>query len=530
MSFVTYGVRGLGDGAPAAPGFAPWASSGLTNAGALGLGAQAVLRDPSVASILSPFSVIGLQMVQGAFSGVLEQGLEAASSALISVVPDIVFSTVSDMVSAAVSSTGVGSFFTGVFNLLSTTFNKPSYAGSQDEQRACQFYLTYFATPSSGTLGLDPCTTCPSDIFYPSVPLNVGSSAYPCSYPDPSWGDYGKAMAALKSYKNVHAWNTAPAGSAGVVGYQTPPRDFSQLMTGQCGPLWYPAQNPNRPNPNPAWYYFRPALGQALMLITEGSPFDLYDIPVAERADWLAWQSKAYDQVRQAYTFFLMGQVLSDPTAAKRASWWSTYGGVPPVRRAQFTALRRAIQAAAPQYGTKSDAGLAIWPVYLDLLLNAYQLGQIDEQWIGYALTYQYLQGLTNFGPGYLSDLDDNTLTNADLGMIVNQNWFGDGFAYHEDVAAISMCAQNVASQIMDLLKGWSKARTPATAAGQQKLNAYAKQASAIVTGKKPLTTQSVWSTPIGLRVAPVPVVKRAHAGAAIAGAAAAAAAIYLLL
>jgi hypothetical protein len=528
--------------------------SSMSTGGALGLATKSILTDPSLVgaaglgkgpSALSPFSVINLSMLSGALSTQLEAGIESVADEVIAALPDTILSTVSNLVSDVMNVVPViGPLFKTIFDAIEMAFGggQQAYIGSQQEEQTCQAFTAYFKTPSSGG-GLDPCTTCPSDIFYPGTPTQMlPANSYPVSVSNPPaptanpcdpmlpWGQ--QFCNNFKQYKvNAFAWNTT-AGEAQVAPVvNASPRSYTDLDFYKPGPNWE------------LTYMWRSALGQALMLVTEGGNIDPYEVTPTERAAYMAWQNKNYDAVRSGFTAYLLLQ-----GRVAEGTWWSTYGGVPPYRRAQFQAVRRGIQACAPQYAAtpldKRDAGISLWPVYMDLLLNAFDTGQLNNEFVGYCLTYQLLLGAISYGGafemaknlgGFLAKQDGTSIVSPYNGILLNQNLFGSGYTYFtsdtSNAYSISICAQSMAGQISSLITNWSHTvQDPATNVGQDKLAQYAAQALAIGSGQDTGGLKymvAVGPTMVG---SPPPPVKKVHGSAALLGAATAAAAIYLFL
>jgi hypothetical protein len=456
----------------------------------------------------------------------LQAGVTQVTDAIISALPNEILGTVSEVLSDVMNVIPVlGPFIKAIFDALIAVFGSGgyNYTGSSDEANDCQAFMAWFKTPSSGG-GTDPCLTCPSDIFFPSIPTamtpaNNGFSARadyatpsfnPCASPPP-WG-----AASCTAFKapgpGLYSWNVA--------GEITKPFNVNQQ------PRSYADMNFYKPGPNwEAAYAWRPAMGQALMMATEGTFVDAYEIALSDRAAWGAYQAKSYELLRNAFSSYL---VLNG--RLQEALLWGTYGGVPPARRAQFTALRRAMQNAAPQYGYLSDAGATLWPVYMDLLLDSYNTGQLTDEFVGFCLTYQWVDQVIINDPVFGFRVGPST-----RGLFVNQNWFGRGYAIgqaQDRLNQVSVCAESVASQIAALVTQWKQTvEHPATQVGAAKLSQYAAQAKAIASGTvKGRVMMPVWSTPIGTIGPRVPVVKKAHGSAAVLGAAAAAAAIYFFL
>lgn len=130
----------------------------------------------------------------------------------------------------------------------------------------------------------------------------------------------------------------------------------------------------------------RPWLGQALMRITEGDVWDWgRDINARTRATF------GHDPGARSRTNLAL---LTE--AYEGGPWRKSHpggrAGVAKERRAQFRALRRAIEASygpSLPLGAQSDGGAALWPVYLDLLLGEIRSGGLSAPgYMGYLLTH----------------------------------------------------------------------------------------------------------------------------------------------
>ena len=554
---VRYGLRrALGQSDPAL------SLPQITNGGAVALGAQSVLNDPSAMNglnplsgfpTLSPFSIINLNMLSGVFSNVLAQPLESAASSLIAELPDSLVSTIADVVGDVVDIVPViGPIFKAIFDILSGMFGgETAYGGSADETRDCQYFMSWFQVQGSGA-EYENCQTCPTDLFYPSISftsshcssdgtwcpkplvlshlasglnnLNYYPGPAPCD-PAAAAGDsyWSTCCANFRAYQDAYPWNIAVWGDPESVSYPTPPRTFQDIYAMRMPPNWPPASATS------STWNWRPAIGQALMLLTEGAVIDAFEITDgASRLAFASWSDKAYDNARAGFTSYLNAQ---ERTA--EAAWWSKYGGIPPARRAQFRALRRGIQASNAHYG-RSDGGVSLWPVYMDLLLDSYDRGQLNPEFIGYMLTYQYVQGAFQTEDCQLADQNGNMVAPNKEGRLMNQNLFGNGFMVNGDPGnTISVCAQSVQGMVTKLLDQWRiNTQDPETQVGADKLAGYAAQAKAIGSGQG--TGRKMMAVPPGgLMVSigplPKPVVK-VHQSAAVLGAATAAAVIYLFL
>lgn len=491
MSFVTYGARqrpraALGidletavlansDGTPF--------SIGSTSAGAVGLATKATTIDPSVQSnvmisgllsgspTLSPFSSINLAYLTPTLGNALNAPLQNAADAIIQALPDKLMGTIGQVVSAVASAVPVVGTVVGIITSLVDMLGALSeQAKAADEAAAegpaCQQYLVQYAvTPTGGALDL--CDTCPADLFFPSVIEDHSSDGM-----------------------TVYA------------------HDY-RCMGGYDGQYHAGPNGEHR-------YAFRPALGQALMLLTEGSYFDPMEIAVQNRADFQNTVLNGYAQVHEMFGARLMAQ-----SRYTDGLWWSLHGGIPYDRRMLFQQVRRGIQGSSKNYGHLSDAGLSLWPIYMDLLVAAYDSGQLNDEWIKYALTHLYCP-----------------ITGAATTVDCNY-WFGSPLmatvSRPIDDCAFPGCADALTRSISSMVQKWKNTvQNPGTANGWRDLDSYRQKAQDIaIHMTRPLVFQTGASMHPGFishpkaRTAPP---SKFHPSAAVLGAGAAAAVIYFFL
>ena len=516
-------------------------NAGTTNAGALGQAVQGVVGDSSLLSglttaglpILSPFSHINLAALQTTIESYVGQAITAAASTIIAALPNEVMSVVTSVMGAIgqvadlVPIVGqVVNFFIGIAELFSsgpTDAERAQWQGAQ-----CQMFLDAYSIEKVATGGaLDPCTVCPSDYFYPSIVDQVNFMT--CASPYRSEASLKAAGLNVSSAADSHVQPgsgcnpaTTPCDPGGVVG----------------GNMWMPADTARwtgRAGPEcQATWAWRPAIGMALMRITEGVYYDGFEIAdPAKRSAYSKSTSVALKKTLEAYAADQAKAYNFVPTTLLANGAL----GIPGPRRAQFRALRRAIQAASKNYGVVSDAGVSLWPIYMDLLLEAYENGWMTDDLAAYLLRYNYFADYdqvldaTWFGPGIYKA--------GSIGHGIGNNGPGDDHGSNA-------CPQALANQIGQMAARWKNTtQAPATVAGAQKLASYVAQAQSVAAqvagsarrtsfgGKsKSYSSAPLKTTPWGFLVKPpvaVPV-QTTHPGMALVGAAAAAGIIWLFL
>jgi hypothetical protein len=113
----------------------------------------------------------------------------------------------------------------------------------------------------------------------------------------------------------------------------------------------------------------RPALGAFLIALTEGARADgeSYMVPSLMALGGSGRRAASYEAVVGLSRVFLKNQSL----------------GVPAPRLAQFRALRLAIEAQRKHEPRGStDGGVALWPLYMDLLAAEYKAGHLTNEFV----------------------------------------------------------------------------------------------------------------------------------------------------
>lgn len=466
----------------------------LTQSGVTGLAVKALMTDPN-APPLSAFSSINLSYLQTTFGSVLEAPLENVANMAIAAMPDAVMAMISDVVSAVADVVDIVPIVGQVFSFVAGIVKMAtSLAPNQQELEAratadCQTFMRAFeASPSGGAL--DPCQMCPADIFYPSISF-TGSGSF--------------ALESLVSRAYRH------------LGYGL---SYDAIaLTGPNGELPY---------------MYRPALGMALMRITEGAIFDPLEVAATNRADFERWNGTDLDRLHQAFGGALATSALKGGSLASGhkptiddAMWWGQYGGIPADRRALFRAVRRGIQSASKYYGNPTDAGLSLWPIYMDLLINAYDTGMINDDWVAFVLGNMALDA-SDGGDHSAAKFCDGKSTGASFWLPTAE------VCKLAMTAAQNPCGVALAKTIRKMVESWrSTTLFPATAHGRDQLAKYRAVALAKadqIAGKAPRFKYMHLDPKHRFRnIAPVPV-KKAQPVSALWGAGAAAAAIYFLL
>lgn len=195
-------------------------------------------------------------------------------------------------------------------------------------------------------------------------------------------------------------------------------------------------------------------LGQALMRITEGDVWDY-----TTDFDW-PWQAKRWNATGGGGDSTTAAR-LQHATAARSAAdlarlnaafeggpWKKAHpgprNGVPKARRAQFRALRRAIEASPPE----SDGGVSLWPVYLDLLLDEFDSGRLTAGYAGFLLAHT---------------------VRGDPREVRPWGWFGS-----ED----SDCYFRIVRAITDTLEAWRASIHPRWGPGKAKMEELERKAA----------------------------------------------------
>jgi hypothetical protein len=501
VSYYGFG-RGLGQIIPQAS--LPQTSvSATTQSGVTGLAVKAVVTDPSLPE-LSPFSVINLSYLQSTMSTALEAPLERVADAIISALPDALMSTIADVLGAvgqAIPLVGsVFQFVAGIVKIVDITSGWEAAAREEARARAastCRSLLQDLAVQPSGG-DLDPCQTCPTDIFFPIYPKTVESLMVLLSgnKPEPN---------------NSRAYRDVGDGIAQPGSYWT--------IGGPNGELSYA---------------FRPALGMALMRITEGSIFDPEEVALPNRADFEHFCNAELNTLKSAFGGVLAiaslkgGKLMSGQVVTVQDSvWWGQYGGLSTERRALFRAVRRGIQVASKYYGSLTDAGLSLWPVYMDLLLDAYDTGQLNDDFVAYVLGSQYLPATGGIWCGQAKTICGNIFPTSQDCSCTSE--------------ADNPCGYALARAIRKMVDSWrNTVQLPATKQGAIAIAQYrqtaaviAAQVTAAAAGKAPppprFKYMHIDPKHRFVNLAPVPV-KKAHPASALFGAGVAAAVIYFFL
>jgi hypothetical protein len=240
------------------------------------------------------------------------------------------------------------------------------------------------------------------------------------------------------------------------------------------------------------WY--ASTIGQALMLITEGLNVDSGDVDFAglQSQPWVGQWITSGDYYPKIIAAYRPGQGTGRfPVALPQWEWLVNHNldywdgqyrkegagdrtvkqlGPSPSRRAQFTALRRAIRAAYTPSGASSsatapasDGGAAMWILYLDLLRDEWTKGHLPPEWMAYVLARR--PRAFHAGPGTeIFGWDATYLPSTAVGM--------------------HTCAANTTNQLLGLIQQWDAAANPRYAAGQQKIADIRAQAVQIAAQK----------------------------------------------
>jgi hypothetical protein len=150
--------------------------------------------------------------------------------------------------------------------------------------------------------------------------------------------------------------------------------------------------------------------------------------------------------------------VVEDPVVPPGAM------GLPPAWRRRFRALRRGIEAAwgpGLAAGARSDGGVGLWVIYVDLLTEAFRRGYLSPYFATYLLARQARQGsYVNLGPRVTWDRlaalesDDELVRRIDL-PAAPPTWL---YGFQFDGPCPPML---IGSMVLPLVNGWADTVRP---------------------------------------------------------------------
>jgi hypothetical protein len=229
------------------------------------------------------------------------------------------------------------------------------------------------------------------------------------------------------------------------------------------------------------WYAC--TLGQALTLLLEGAPCDSADVNWEHLADAGGWPTGGWYAGAGVWSKIHAGKPPHYPASAAefdaatdrnilywneqwRASFPTKHRlGPSQARRRQFRKLRRAIRAChlpGLERGARSDGGVGLWTLYLDLLRAEINAGNFPPQYACNALYFRQLLWQPIAGPDMLGSL------------------FGGSGDWSTLDQGNQTCAAAAFAQILGIADQWGRAIDPRYTAGQQKVAGMKAQALVI--------------------------------------------------
>ncbi len=353
-----------------------------------------VLSDPS--KILIGSLDVALNELKTAGLDVLKT---QALSVLDSVAVDVIGTTISSVIETVPF---VGTFVSAVIKLFELAFGGPDPAVV--DRQYCQI-LQSMKPPQTGS-ALAGVTTVPADTFArihqtPSVLYSSdGYGSY--MWYDPL--DNGRINLA----KLLRTDNVGRPGMGSLRGFL------------------------------PGVWYYRSAIGMAIMAATEGCPVDIDDVSfkAITGASKRFWALREYENMTPKQARSLWKVHLNTQIAG--------LGGMTRDTREQFMAIRRGIESCygpSLKPGTSSDGGVALWTGFLDLFMREVQQGRCNR--------YRVIDWLSRWP------------------MFGNRT-VQDG------------CLASMADQVMAISLGWERAVHPYYSQGQAKMAAIADQAAEV--------------------------------------------------